>query len=96
MEIEFNEHRHGTGPMHFAADLFGVVFEIYPAKTQDDVDRTTRLGFSVHKLQAVVDSLQSLGTSVIEEPVQSEWGFRAVVKDPDGRSVELYADDPSA
>lgn len=95
MEIEFTEHRHGTGPMHFAAELSGVVFEIYPAKTQEDVDRTTRLGFSVRELHTVVDSLQSLGAAVIKEPMQSEWGVRAVVQDPDGRFVELYAKGPS-
>lgn len=95
MEIEFTEHRHGTGPMHFAAEHCGVVFEIYLAKKQEDVDRTTRLGFSVRELHTVVDSLRSLGAMVIEEPTQSEWGIRAVVKDPDGRSVELYAYDPS-
>lgn len=96
MGIEFLEHRHGTGPMHFAADLCGVVFEIYPTLKPENVDRTNRLGFSVGELQTIVDSLRNFGAAVIEEPTKSEWGIRAVVKDPDGRSVELYADDPAA
>lgn len=94
MGIDFIEHRYGTGPIHFAADLIGVVFEIYPARTQEHVDSTTRLSFSVRKLQTVVDLLRSLETAVIEEPCQSEWGTLAVVKDPDGRSVERSADAP--
>jgi len=91
MEIEFTEHRHGSGPMHFATDLCGVVFEIYPTKKPENVDRATRLGFSVRGLQTAVDSLRSLGAAIVEEPTHSEWGFRAVVQDPDERSVELYA-----
>ncbi|MFN8709923.1 MAG: hypothetical protein ACK526_19480 [Planctomyces sp.] len=46
MEIEFIEHRHGTGPMHFAADLIGVLFEIYPARKQEGAYFITGTGSS--------------------------------------------------
>lgn len=51
--IEFKEDQHGSGPRHFAADLGGIVFEIYPTKKPEDVNRTTRLGFSLQKKQPI-------------------------------------------
>lgn len=75
--FEFKEEQHGNGPIHFAADISGVIFEIYPAKAEEEADKTTRLGFSVGEVEGI-------------EFNESPWGKRAVVKDPDGRSVELY------
>lgn len=89
--LDFCEHRHGTGPMHFATELSGLVFEIYPTKKQANVDRMTRLGFALPDLPSVVDLLRSHAIPIVEEPTPSEWGMRAIVNDPDGRVVELYA-----
>ncbi|WP_397570345.1 VOC family protein [Schlesneria sp. T3-172] len=89
--LEFTEHRHGGGPLHFAAVLAGVVFEIYPTKKSDDVDRTTRLGFVVPDIHTSILALRSSDVKIVEVLEQTEWGQRAVVRDPDGRSVELYA-----
>ena len=75
--IEFTHHRHGSGPFHAAADLDGVVFEIYPAKKPEDVDRTTRLGFSVLELEASIASIRSSGMTVVEEPQMTEWGLKS-------------------
>jgi lactoylglutathione lyase len=94
--VAFEEHRHGTGPGHFSTDLSGLVFEIYPAKKPEDVDRTTRLGFAIPDLHGSILELRSLDVEIIEEPKETEWGLRAVVRDPDGRSVELYAYDSPA
>ena len=91
--IEFDEDQHGSGPRHFAADLGGVVFEIYPANKPEDVDRTTRLGFSLPDIHTAIISIRELGATIVEDPRESEWGLRAVVRDPDGRSVELHADE---
>jgi lactoylglutathione lyase len=90
--IQFKEERHGSGPRHFATDFNGMVFEIYPAKNPEDVDRTTRLGFYVSDMNATLSLLRINGDAVVEEPRESPWGLRAVVRDPDGRAVELYAD----
>ena len=89
--MDFTEHRHETGLMHFASELCGLVFEIYPTKKQENVDRMIRLGFALPDLPSVVDLLRSNAISIIEEPTPSEWGMRAIVHDPDGRVVELYA-----
>ena len=91
--IQFKEERHGDGPRHFAVDLNGIVFEIYPAKKPEDVDRTTRLGFSVADLPTTLNSLRMHGATIVEELIQSPWGLRAVVRDPDGRAIDIYPDE---
>ena len=87
--MDFQVEQHGSGPRHFAVELGGTVFEIYPAKKPEDVDRTTRLGFSVRDLHSTMASIRELGATIVDEPSETEWGQRAVVRDPDGRSVEL-------
>jgi len=89
--IEFTEEQHGDGPVHYAGRLGDVVFEIYPLSEDGPVaDATTRLGFSVENMTKVVAALQTLGVAVVSPPQSTEWGCRAVVRDPDGRAVELY------
>jgi len=87
--LRFQEEQHGKGPVHWAADIDGVVLEIYPAQSASEVDKTTRLGFDVEDVQSVVESLRDRDVEVLRELKQSQWGLRAVVKDPDGRSIEL-------
>ena len=89
--LDFIEHRHGTGPMHFATELSGLVFEIYPTTKLENVDRMLRLGFALPDLPGVVERLRSSAIPIVEEPTLSEWGMRAIVHDPDGRVVELYS-----
>ncbi len=89
--ISLTEEKHGRGPAHLAGHAGDVAFELY--ELPDDgtaVDATTRLGFSVNTLVKVVDTLQSLGITIVSQPKSTEWGYRAVVRDPDGRAVELY------
>jgi lactoylglutathione lyase len=89
--IELLEEQHGNGPVHYAGHVGDVVFEVYPLpEDSTQPDSTTRLGFAVTKLHEVVEALQVLGTAVITKPQTTEWGYRAVVRDPDGRAVELY------
>ena len=91
--VVFQEERHGSGPRHFAADLGGMIFEIYPTTKPEVVDRTTRLGFAVSDLSSIITALRELGTTIVTEPGDSRWGLRTVLRDPDGRCVELYADE---
>jgi predicted enzyme related to lactoylglutathione lyase len=89
--IVFEQEKHGAGPVHFAGLVAGTVLEIYPLSDDaSPVDRTTRLGFVVGSLDQVVERLRVGGTSIISAPRKTEWGDRAVVSDPDGRTVELY------
>jgi hypothetical protein len=89
--IELAEEQHGKGPVHFAGRIGDVVIEVYPLPEDGTPpDATTRLGFTVAKVDEVVQALQALGTLVVSEAQATKWGFRAEVRDPDGRAVELY------
>jgi catechol 2,3-dioxygenase-like lactoylglutathione lyase family enzyme len=88
--MQFTEEKHGNGPLHLSAQIGEVTFEIYPATKEVDVDRLTRLGFTVHDLRSTIDALKADGTEIVEQLRDGEWGLRAVVRDADGRSIELY------
>ena len=87
--LHFHEEQHGKGPVHWAAEVEGFVLEIYPARSLTDVDQSTRLGFEMDDATSVVASLQNQGITILNELKQTQWGLRAVVKDSDGRAVEL-------
>ncbi len=89
--IELAEEKHGQGPVHYAGRVGDLVFEIYPLPEDDTtVDATTRLGFVVTALTKVVKTLEKLGAPIITKPSATERGLRAIVRDPDGRAVELH------
>jgi predicted enzyme related to lactoylglutathione lyase len=89
--VEFAEEKHGAGPAQYAGKLGGVVFELYPLPDgAGPADAATRLGFAVSDVDAAVQSVQAVGASVDRLPEETPWGRRAVVRDPDGRTVELY------
>ena len=86
--FRFSMERHGNGPTHYAAELGGAVFELYPLPEEvGQADRTTRLGFTVPDLDAALRALESAGFVQGTTPP----GNRAVLRDPDGRAVELVA-----
>jgi predicted enzyme related to lactoylglutathione lyase len=87
--IAFTEEQHGTGPRHHAGRVGDVVIEMYPLPDDGTFDTSTRLGFSVSDLPEAVQALHGLGSTVVKQPTQTAWGLQAVVKDSDGRSVEL-------
>lgn len=89
--IQLAEERHGRGSVHLAGKAGDVTFELYALPDDDTaVDTTTRLGFAVNTLVKVVEALQVLGATIVSQAKSTEWGYRAVVRDPDGRAVELY------
>lgn len=90
LSIELTEERHGKGPLHLTAKLGELVLEIYPAKTPSEADAGTRLGFAVGDLPETIHQLKSQNVEIVQETEQSPWGLRAIIKDPDGRLVELY------
>jgi predicted enzyme related to lactoylglutathione lyase len=84
--LTFEYHRHGKGPLHYSAEMNGLTLEIYPLKrSQTAPDLNLRLGFEVENLDALFAQI----ADVISPPKKSEWGYRAVVADPEGRRVEL-------
>lgn len=91
MGMRFQSEKHGNGPVHFSAEFDDLVFEIYSVKNLGESDRTTRLGFAVNDPVAVIAEIKSRGFSVVEELKETNWGIRAVVRDPDDRPIEVYA-----
>lgn len=87
--IEFMRHRHGTGPEHYAAELSGGVFELYPVSAEGLSTLGTRIGFRVPSVDKALERLAECPETVVSAAKDSEWGRRAVVKDPDGHRVEL-------
>lgn len=60
--INFENHKHGNGPLHYAAEIAGVVFEIYPLpNNMEKADNTLRLGFMVDNLNGLVDKIRESG-----------------------------------
>ena len=89
--MRFEHHRHGNSPYHYSANIGATVFEIYPlAKGQVEPDRHLRLGFSLTDFDGVVAELVHKGVHFHLAPAPSDFGWMAVVEDPDGRKVELY------
>jgi lactoylglutathione lyase len=88
--VDLVEEKHGDGPVHYAGKVGDVVLEVYPLPDGGTADATTRLGFSVERLTEVIQALREAGAVIAGEPKQTAWGLRGVVRDPDGRAVELY------
>ena len=90
--FEFLKHAHGTGPEHYACEVDGFVFELYPATGEQGVSSSTRIGFAVANVDEAAGRVGSFwGARVVVGPKDSEWGRRAVVADPDGHRIELVA-----
>ncbi|MCC9602855.1 VOC family protein [Stieleria sp. JC731] len=87
--LRFQEEQHGSGPIHWAAELDALVMEVYPAQAPDEVDRTTRIGFSVDDIESILATMRDQNVEILNDLKQTRWGLRTVVKDPDGRSVEM-------
>ena len=88
--IYFEYHRHGKGPFHYVAELEGTVFEIYPLlKNQEKPDTSLRLGFDVQELDKLISLLKKDNIEILKEPTPSTFGYYAIIKDVDGRKVEL-------
>lgn len=88
--IQFQYHRHGKGPFHYSAELGDTVFEIYPLlKNQTQADHSLRLGFEVAHLDQLITTLKKDKIEILKTPTLSEFGCFAVIKDLDGRKIEL-------
>ncbi|MEM9528802.1 MAG: VOC family protein, partial [Bacteroidota bacterium] len=88
--FEFVFHQHGNGPLHYSAELAGVVLEIYPLlPKQSQPDTGLRLGFVVEDLEACLAPLLVEEVVFVAKPKHSPWGYRCVIRDPEGRKIEL-------
>jgi lactoylglutathione lyase len=89
--LAFSYHSHGNLPFHYSTMVGSTVLEIYPlTKSQAAADENLRLGFGIDNFDVVVEKLKERNVTFLTEPVQTDFGFMAVVEDPDNRKVELY------
>lgn len=89
--FQFDYHQHGPSPYHYSALIGNTVLELYPlAKGQVKADSYLRLGFELEHFDEVITALKQEAVPFISEPRQTDFGFMAVVMDPDGRKIELY------
>ena len=92
--LTFDYHRHGNSPYHYSATIGQTVLEIYPLhKNQTETDKELRLGFSIDNFDDVIQLLRANNITFISEPMQDEYGYIAIITDPDGRKIELYKTD---
>lgn len=88
--LTFEYHRHGKGSWHYSTIIGEIVFEIYPLlKSQTTVDNSLRLGFTVEDLDKLLEDLKENQVEIVNLPQYSEYGYFAVIKDLDGRKIEL-------
>ncbi len=89
--MSFIYHRHGKGPFHYSAEIENnLIFEIYPLLSrQNQVNTSLRLGFKVENLDELIEKLASENVVIERKPQQSKWGYYAVIRDLDGRKIEL-------
>ncbi|HEX5102978.1 MAG TPA: VOC family protein [Pirellulaceae bacterium] len=86
--LTFSLEDHG-GPEHYACRIGSAILEIYPRKGTGSQSPPFRLGFRVPSVDRSVEILAREGSVVVTPAQDSPWGRRAVVKDPDGHSVEI-------
>jgi predicted enzyme related to lactoylglutathione lyase len=80
---------------HFAAELDGCHFAVFPAVGATGSPGLQEpgcsfAGLAVESARESVERVRDLGARVLEEPTRYPWGLRAVVADPDGRPVEVF------
>ena len=89
--LTFDYHKHGNSPFHYSAKIGQTVLEIYPlTKSQAEPDKNLRLGFGIDNFGDAVQKLKESEVPFSLEPTQTDFGFMAIISDPDGRKIELY------
>jgi lactoylglutathione lyase len=89
--LSFDYHKHGNSPFHYSASIGPTVLEIYPlAKNQTEADKNLRLGFGIDDFDQTMLNLKESQVPFSLEPTQTDFGFMAIISDPDERKIELY------
>lgn len=58
-------------------------------KNQKEADTSLRLGFKVQNLDSLIIKLRQKNVTIVTQPTQSKFGYYSVIKDLDGRKIEL-------
>ena len=88
--FEFHYHQHGNSPFHYTTEIDKVVFEIYPfSQSVEEADRSLRIGFVIDSLPTKMESIRNSSWIISRELCETEWGMQAILRDLEGRKVEL-------
>ena len=87
---------HGRGPLHYACELGPVHFALCGAEGPGAAAPRSQAGgslagFQVASVEATFAATLEAGGVEVQAPADYPWGRRALVRDPDGRVVELNA-----
>lgn len=89
--LAFDYHQHANSPFHYSASIGQTILEVYPlTKSQAEADKHLRLGFGIDNFDETISVLKNLQVPFTLEPTETEFGFMAIISDPDGRKIELY------
>lgn len=86
--MAFAQEQHGNGPIHYSSSDDRGVFEIYP--TEGGAPDQTGLGFVTGDMEGLHQLLRR-NQFAPREIRTTELGRTFVVRDPDGRRVEVKA-----
>jgi catechol 2,3-dioxygenase-like lactoylglutathione lyase family enzyme len=103
--VPLEDEDHGDGVMHHAADVDGIHMAVLPADEDGNdgsgdawgdatspawrAAGTTFVGLWVDSLEESTAALERAGAPLLRSHEQCDWGCRVVVRDPDGRAVEV-------
>lgn len=89
--VEIEKEKHENTRSTYVANLDGLLLEFLPLSEEMNApEPNVRLGFVVDDLDKTLADLKANATVVINPPQSTSRGYRAVVRDPDGRSIEIY------
>jgi lactoylglutathione lyase len=96
--LPLESEQHGDGPVHHTCSLGPTHFAIFAARSSASAAQTADhrgagaqfFGLTVDDLGAAFAVSREHGAEVVQEPKSYPWGRRALVRDPDGRVVELF------
>jgi len=92
--VPLEDETHEDGPVHQACDLGAVHFAVFPSGADagpgSRSGRAVMPGFAVPSLGDALKHVRALGSEIVEEPTEYPWGPRFLVRDPDGRTVEVF------
>lgn len=93
--VPLEDELHEEGPRHLACELGPVHFAIYASTDgrgeapNRSVSGGMQVGLQLEDLDTVHSALRAIGADVLIAPEDVPWGRRMVVRDPDGRPLEL-------
>jgi len=81
--LKFQEEQHDKSPVHYSCQIDGVLLELYP--TERECGQKDRVGLIVNDLDDILSKLKENIHGIRDD----SFGYRAILKDPNGRLVFL-------